>query len=505
MITDAKPLNYSKTVSVYGIMVAWSIAATLGVWFLFFQNLGDRDLWSSHEARSGLNARTILETGIWWLPGRTNEFPDVQKPPMYYWLVALFSGDESGVNSWTIRLPSVLGALSCILAVVFIGRTLGDIKTGLWAALVLATAVHFVWSARIGRIDMPLTAATTLYGLFVIRYVLHNCTRDLVWASLLVAIAILFKGPIGLVFCGVTAFAIWFSLARNTQTLFGLSFTGFLGGALTLPWFLYAHLVTEGDFSKHFFIEHNWDRGLGTGRLRSHPFWFYPVQFLWDFQPWPTIGLILGFFNFKQVKQNFYRVFEFQSIKFFSIIWLLLLFSALSISNFKRADYLLVAYPACSLLLGSFLNSISIYSTSKIHKTLFLFSIFFGVSTTFLVLSWLIFVDIPNQEPYRDAKLWAKKINLVIPIKEPILFFGEEAHSLAFHLNRQHRILGKPEELADCLSFEKPVWVITNPEVLSLWPGGPPGTKWEKVDSNTQTGDGQAQHKPLILLKAFLP
>lgn len=505
MITDAKPLKYSKTACDSATFVACCIAAAIGVWFLFFQNLGDRDLWSSHEARSGLNARTILETGIWWLPGRTNEFPDVQKPPMYYWLVALFSGDENGVNSWTIRLPSVLGALGCILSVVLIGRTLNEIKTGLLAALVLATAVHFVWSARIGRIDMPLAAATTLYGLFAIRYVLHYSTWDLVWASLSVAIAILFKGPIGLVFCGVTAFAIWFSLARNTQTLFGLSFTGFLGGTLTLPWFLYAHLVTEGDFSKHFFIEHNWDRGLGTGRLRSHPFWFYPVQFLWDFQPWPTIGLILGFFNFKHVKQHISRIFEFKSIRYFSIIWLLLLLSALSISNFKRADYLLVAYPACSLLLGSFLNSISIYNTSKIHRFIFLFSIFSGVCTTFLVLSWLIFVDIPNQEPYRDAIIWAKKINMVIPIKEPILFFGEEAHSLAFHLNRQHRILGKPEELAAALSFEKPVWVVTNPEVLILWPSGPPGTKWEKVDSNTQNGDGQAHHKPLILLKAFPP
>ncbi len=483
--------------------MACGIVAALGIWFLFFHNLADRDLWSSHEARSGLNARTILETGIWWLPGRTNEYPDVQKPPMYYWLVALFSGDESGVNSWTIRLPSVLGALVCLTSVIFIGRTLSTLKTGFLAALVLATAIHFIWSARIGRIDMPLAAATTLYALFAIRYVFYYSTWDLVWASVSVAFAILFKGPIGLVFCGISALAIWLTLSRNIYTLFGLAFTGILGCGFTLPWFLYSHLVTNGEFSKHFFIEHNWDRGLGTGRLRSHPFWFYPVQFLWDFQPWPTIGLFLVINNFKIVKNNIYKIFEFKSIKFVSFIWLSFLFFVLSISNFKRSDYLLVAYPACSLFFGSFFNSISIENFSNKHFYTFLLSILLGVSTSFFIISWLIFVDIPNREPYRDAKHWAQKINLLIPPNEPILFFGEEAHALAFHLNRPHRVLGNPVELASALSLMKPAWVVTNPQVLILWPEGPPGTRWERMDTNLQSGDGQGHHKPLILLKAF--
>ncbi len=503
MITDARPPKIYKLFRGYGTIVVCCIAGSLGIWLLFFQNLGDRDLWSSHEARSGLNARTMLETGIWWLPGRTIETPDVQKPPMYYWLVALISGNATEVNNWTIRLPSVLGALVCLASVILIGHSLGNRKTGLLAAIVLGTAIHFIWSARIGRIDMPLAAATTLYGLFAIRYTLTWSTWDLVWASISVMIAILLKGPIGLVFCGASGLAVWITLSRQFFSLPGLAFTGILGVGLSLPWFLYAHLATEGEFTQHFFIEHNWDRGLGTGRLRSHPFWFYPVQFLWDFQPWPSLGLLLILINIKKLNLNIYKLFEFKSIKFTSLIWLLLLFLVLSISNFKRSDYLIVAYPACSLFFGSFINSISIINSSKIIYNSLSLAFLFCVIITFLIISWLIFFDIPNNEANRDVKTWAKKINLLMPIDEPVLFFGEEAHALAFHLNRPHRILGKPEELCSCLSIHKPSWVITNPQVLRLWPNGPPGTQWVMEDSAIQGLDGQKHHKPLVLLKAF--
>lgn len=475
--------------------------AALVIWFLFIHRLGDRDLWSSHEARSGMNARTILEGGLWWLPGRTNELPDVQKPPMYYWMVAYLSGEPGKVDPWTIRLPSTLGALVCILNVYCWGRLLGKPLAGVLGALILASAIHFVWSSRIGRIDMVLAGAVSSYFLFSLRYVLFLKTRDLVLASLMVAISILLKGPVGLALCGFSALAILLPLGRNITSIWGLGLTGLLGLLWVIPWFWAAHLGTDGEFSRLFFLEHNLDRGLGSGRLRSHPIWFYPVQFLWDFQPWTTLIPLTLIFVIGNIKIKL--SFHYDKYNYLFVLSFLFSLLFLSINSFKRSDYLLPAYPAAAFLMGIFFNRLINESRNLKLRKIALGSMGVGIATTLLVFAWLLYVDIPAREPARLAKDWARQTDQFIGEDEEIIFFAEEAHSVAFHLNRPHQLLGTPEAICKFLEPDKPVWIYTNPQVLGLWPSGPPGILWTTVSSNIQTGDGQLNHKPLVLLKAF--
>src|SRR5262249_38834739 len=144
-------------------------AASLGgcllviCWLLFFYRLGDRDLWNSHEARAAMDAQAILADGCWGLPHLYNGRPEMQKPPLYYWLVALLAGGKGGtVDAWVVRLPAALAGLGCVLLIYGLGRRLGRPVAGFVAALVLATALHFTWLARVGRIDMPLTLSMTL-------------------------------------------------------------------------------------------------------------------------------------------------------------------------------------------------------------------------------------------------------------------------------------------------------------------------------------------------------
>ena len=58
-------------------------------YFLFFHKLGDRDLSSSHEARAAQHAQMMLDTGDWLLPRLFDKRVELQKPPCYYWCVAL--------------------------------------------------------------------------------------------------------------------------------------------------------------------------------------------------------------------------------------------------------------------------------------------------------------------------------------------------------------------------------------------------------------------------------
>src|SRR5262245_19836755 len=131
--------------------------------FLFLVGLGDRDLLSSHEARAAQNGQMIISEGCWGLPRLFDRHIEMQKPPLYYWLVALFGHLSGGeVGAWAVRLPAALSALGCVLFVYYLGHKSGRARGGFLGALVLASCLHFTWLARVGRIDMPLTFTVTV-------------------------------------------------------------------------------------------------------------------------------------------------------------------------------------------------------------------------------------------------------------------------------------------------------------------------------------------------------
>src|SRR5207302_197429 len=101
------------SLSPYRLALAGLVAASA---VLFFWRLADRDLWSSHEARAGMDAQTILADGNWGLPRLFDGRAELQKPPLYYWLVAGVAWLRSGtVDAWAVRLPSAVAALLTVL------------------------------------------------------------------------------------------------------------------------------------------------------------------------------------------------------------------------------------------------------------------------------------------------------------------------------------------------------------------------------------------------------
>src|SRR5262249_36782792 len=150
---------------------AWSlgkcIVGALGLFCLayplFFYGLGQRDLYSSHEGRAAQDAQSILNEGGWGLPHLFDLHQELQKPPLYYWLVAFLSRLRGGaVDEVAVRLPAAISALATFLALYAWCAFHNRARAGFFAALVLATAMHYTWLARVGRIDMPLTFTTTV-------------------------------------------------------------------------------------------------------------------------------------------------------------------------------------------------------------------------------------------------------------------------------------------------------------------------------------------------------
>ena len=70
-----------------------------------------------------------------------NGVPRYDKPILIYWLQAT-SVTLFGINEFALRLPSALAATAWVMAVFFFVRTLRDIKTAFYAAIMMATALE---------------------------------------------------------------------------------------------------------------------------------------------------------------------------------------------------------------------------------------------------------------------------------------------------------------------------------------------------------------------------
>ena len=327
-------------------------AICLVLYLLFFHRLADRDLWSSHEARAAMDAQTVLN-GDWRLPHLYDGRAEMQKPPLYYWLVALAAWPRGGVDAWAVRLPAALSALAGVLFVGVLAWRRGRPFAGLAAGLILATAVHYPWLARIGRIDMPLSLTTALaIGCFHLAASSSGraAVALLLAGYLAVAAGIMLKGPIGLILPAsvIAAHRLleWFLARRTSHSALGLWWGVPLIAALTLPWFLWANAYTGGEFFQEFFWRHNVERGLGNGELRSHPWWLYLPYFANDFLPWSPLLLLAVIWC---AWRGWWRT---DAEMRLGLVWLVVIVGGLSWASFKRGDYLLPAYPGAALFLG---------------------------------------------------------------------------------------------------------------------------------------------------------
>ncbi|HMO35083.1 MAG TPA: glycosyltransferase family 39 protein, partial [Gemmatales bacterium] len=179
-------------------------ALVLMLYLLCFHRLGARELWSSHEARAAQEAQTILEGADWRLPRLFDGRLELQKPPLYYWLTALLAKVWGQVDEVSVRLPAVLGFLFTGLAVFTLLWQQGLQRAAWLGMIALWTMLHFTWMSRVGRIDMPLTAACSWC---IVSMVLGSQRSG--WAStgwllagyLCLAAGLMLKGPIAAVLC----------------------------------------------------------------------------------------------------------------------------------------------------------------------------------------------------------------------------------------------------------------------------------------------------------------
>lgn len=487
---------------------------------LFLYRLGDRELTASHEARAAQNARTILTDGNWGLPRLLDRHVELQKPPLYYWLVALVAWLRDGqVDGWSVRLPSALSALACLMIVYGMGALCGRGRAGFLAAVMLGTSLHFTWLGRVGRIDMPLTFTTTLVmaGFYLGWRRLGEQRRAWPWlvvAYVALGLGLLLKGPIAAVLpaAGAGCFFVVEHVrsrravadVRNDKPGPGLLLPSLLWGmplalAIAAPWYIWANLKTDNQLWNVFFWHHNVERGFGSSVLASHPVWFYLPRLGVDLLPWVLAAPLAGWYFFSQ------RRWHSEPEARFGLCWFLGVLSILSLMRFKRADYLTPAYPGLAIWLGFLTDRWFAERSTDAPFRLpqsFVSPRSVGMIAAACLTAWLGYVQFvePARERARPYRQFAEEIRR--RTARPVIFFRAEAHELAFHVGPPLDTILEWENLDVWASLPETTYFVMPADCARDWQGKLKQGRLVEVMASTDLVECNRE-RPLKLMRSI--
>lgn len=337
----------------------WSrVAVLLGLCFvIYFINLGQWDLWSPDEPRYAEVSREMVNRGDWILMHRNGHLY-TDKPPLFFWAIAVSSFLWRGFSPFSVRFPSALFGTLTVLLTYFIGKKLYSSRTGFLSGLILATAFEFAYLSTRGNIDATLTFFTTASLFCFLQW--YECGREekvrprslkslsIYGFYISMAFATSVKGLPGLILPLLVSL-VYLAVQKDWK---GIRRMKLLPGMIlfliiVLAWYLPAVSRGGNVYLRETLFKHSMD-AFAKGWTHVHPFYYYLYTFPVEFLPWFLFlpgAIVYGFF-----KETIGKRKEF----LFAFVWFAVIFLFFSISKGKRGLYLLPLYPAASLMVGKF-------------------------------------------------------------------------------------------------------------------------------------------------------
>jgi 4-amino-4-deoxy-L-arabinose transferase-like glycosyltransferase len=274
---------------------------------------------------------------------------------LQYWATAV-AFEVLGEHEWTARLYTWLAALATLLLVGYTASRLGGPPgVGLASMLALVASPYFMMMGGVVTLDTGLALWTTLT---LCAYLLAERPgaraalrrRWMLVAWLAIALAVLSKGLVGLVF-PIAALGLHCLLMRDFSPLRRLEWLR--GPPLALlvaaPWFV---LVSQRnpEFAHFFFVHEHFERFLTHVHRREEPWWFFVPIVLAGFLPWlaalPPALLRAWRTDARRGEINPWR---------FAVLWGAFVVAFFSFSGSKLPGYVMPAFPAFALALGLYL------------------------------------------------------------------------------------------------------------------------------------------------------
>ncbi len=283
-----------------------------------------------------------------WLLPSWNGAPRINKPPLVVWVNMLaWSGlptDASvDVLVYRARLVGVGLALLTLLCTVWAGFTLGSRQLGWIAATVTGTSLFFIRQMRMATYDTYLVAfcalavASALWAMQPAQPLARNARHRIgwVWAGLALGLAILAKGPLALLICGLPVLLVGLGLPRRRRLFLAGLIMLAVAAVIALPWYVFIlKTVPHATDLLRTEFEANRER-------RAAPWYYFNILGL--ILPW-CLWLMAGLWTAHRPRPD-------ESTRLRSaLLWFGAIFILLSLHTAKQQRYLAPILPAAGLL-----------------------------------------------------------------------------------------------------------------------------------------------------------
>ena len=345
--------------------------------FSMLLHLGRDLLFDWDECLYGQYAKEMVQSGH-FLTNIWNGYIDLQKPPLYSWLLQLPL--LFGRNEFTLRILTVFGALGIITSTYLFAKKYFSEFVAILSVLILLCAELFVIYSTKMTTDM-------LYTLFIFLGVwswLHSgqkgVSRSKIYvlcSGILFGLAIMVKGIGALQF--LLALFIALFLNFNKKRLLDFIRVCAICAAVVIPWHLITYLTYGDRFIKVYIFDNIIKRSRYPIEFHRERIWFYFVLLYRELSPWIFaffIFPITSFFNLLKTKKWGFKKYE--------MVYTILLLIIIPLASITRVQtriawYALPIYPFLAIYLAYNLDllirRLSNNLTHKSKTTLILYSI----------------------------------------------------------------------------------------------------------------------------------
>ncbi|MGF2035283.1 MAG: glycosyltransferase family 39 protein [Nostoc sp. CmiVER01] len=350
-------------------------------WIAFGWNLGSIGLIDETEPLFAEASRQMFVTGDWITPFFNGD-TRFDKPALIYWCQAIAYA-IIGVNEWAVRLPSAIAAFALVCLAFYtiqwyfakqdeleqVSRPTRRYFTSFIAAALMALNPETIIWARTGVSDMLLTGCMASALLcFFLGYAgkgdegaggerITNALFPNKWYLafyVLIAGAILTKGPVGIVVPGliVTVFLLYVGKFREVLREMRLLVGVLIILGLSVPWYALVIWRNGWNYINAFFGYHNLERFTEVVNGHSAPWYFYFLVVLLGFAPY-SVYLPLSIVRLKFWQRSHWRSLErFQQFGLFAWFWFATIFGFFTVAVTKLPSYVLPLMPAAAILVA---------------------------------------------------------------------------------------------------------------------------------------------------------
>jgi 4-amino-4-deoxy-L-arabinose transferase-like glycosyltransferase len=301
------------------------------------------------EARYAEIPRQMLAEGSWFLPVLHGQ-PYLQKPPLFYWLV-MGVYELFGVHDWAARLvPGFIGWLIVLVAYLW-GREIAGNWAAVTSASILALMPRFVFQARLVTMDGLLCLCVVASWAVCRRAVRDEKIRWTWWLAggVLCGLGLLAKGPVVLAIVMVPLFLGDVCWERKLRWTAWVSLV-LVAVAVAAPWYI-GLVLNDSAAAWDFFWLHHVTRYVAAFD-HVKPLWYYVPILLVGTLPWSLLLVPLVRRLARLPRNDWPRGLGFCLL---CLMWCVGFFS---LSECKRPGYILPAYPALAVMLGTYVASL---------------------------------------------------------------------------------------------------------------------------------------------------